>query len=169
MDEVLPRSFGNYELLRVIGRGGMGCVYEAFHRPLKRHVAIKVLPPHLTNVREFRLRFLREARVIASLHHTHIAPVFEVGQIESTLYLAMPFIAGPNLRELTLPLPGEQPAVTKELRARLPSPHSPSYFRWVADIGVQAADALAHAHAHGVIHRDVKPSNLLMDEHGQIW
>jgi WD40 repeat protein len=169
MDEVLPRSFGNYQLLRVIGRGGMGCVYEAFHRPLKRHVAVKALPPHLTNVREFRLRFLREARVIASLHHTHIAPVFEVGQIGNTLYLAMPFIDGPNLRELTFPLPDDQPMLTKAMRSRLPKPPSPPYFRWVADIGVQAADALAHAHAHGIIHRDVKPSNLLIDEHGQIW
>src|SRR3989442_1184741 len=102
-DEVLPRTFGNYELARVIGRGGMGCVYEAVHRPLGRQVALKVLPPHLTNVREFRLRFLREARVVASLHHTHIAPVFEVGQIGGALYLAMPFIDGPNLRELMLP------------------------------------------------------------------
>jgi WD40 repeat protein len=169
MDEVLPRSFGNYELLRVIGRGGMGCVYEAFHRPLKRHVAVKALPPHLTNVREFRLRFLREARVIASLHHTHIAPVFEVGQIGNTLYLAMPFIDGPNLRELTVPQPEDRPVITKALRARLPTPLSAAYFRWVAHIGIQAADALAHAHRHGVIHRDVKPSNLLIDEHGQIW
>jgi WD40 repeat protein len=169
MDEVLPRSFGNYELLRVIGRGGMGCVYEAFHRPLKRHVALKALPPHLTHVREFRLRFLREARVVASLHHTHIAPVFEVGQIGNTLYLAMPFIDGPNLRELTVPQPDDHPVITKALKARLPTPFSAAYFRWVADIGVQAADALAHAHTHGVIHRDVKPSNLLIDEHGQIW
>jgi WD40 repeat protein len=169
MDEVLPRTFGNYQLLRVIGRGGMGCVYEAFHRPLKRHVAVKALPPHLSNVREFRLRFLREARVIASLHHTHIAPVFEVGQIGRTLYLAMPFIDGPNLRELTVPLPDDHPVITRTLRARLPKPFTPAYFRWVADIGIQAADALAHAHAHGVVHRDVKPSNLLLDEHGQIW
>jgi WD40 repeat protein len=169
MEEVLPRSFGNYELLRVVGRGGMGCVYEAFHRPLKRHVAVKALPPHLTNVREFRLRFLREARVIASLHHTHIAPVFEVGQIGNTLYLAMPFIDGPNLRELVLPLPDDHPVITKALRSRLPAPFTAAYFRWVADIGVQAGDALAHAHVHGVIHRDVKPSNLLIDEHGQIW
>jgi WD40 repeat protein len=169
IDEVLPRSFGNYQLLRVIGRGGMGCVYEAIHQPLKRHVAVKVLPPHLTDVREFRLRFLREARVVASLHHTNIAPVFEVGQIGNTLYLAMPFIDGPNLRELTLPLPDDDLIITKALRARLPAPLTPDYFRWVADLGLQSADALAHAHGRGVIHRDVKPSNLLIDEHGAIW
>ncbi len=169
MNEVLPRTFGNYELLRVIGRGGMGCVYEAVHRPLKRHVAVKVLPPHLTNVREFRLRFLREARVVASLHHTHIAPVFEVGQIGNTLYLAMPFIDGPNLRELTVPLPEDTLIITRAMRARLPAPLTLAYFRWVADLGVQSADALAHAHERGVIHRDIKPSNLLLDEHGDIW
>jgi WD40 repeat protein len=169
MDEVLPRTFGNYQLLRVIGRGGMGCVYEAIHQPLKRHVAVKVLPPHLTDVREFRMRFLREARVVASLHHTNIAPVFEVGQIGHTLYLAMPFIDGPNLRELTLPLPDDDLIITQSLRSRLPAPFTAAYFRWVADIGLQAADALAHAHGRGVIHRDVKPSNLLMDEHGAIW
>ncbi len=168
-DEVLPRTFGNYELLRVIGRGGMGCVYEAMHRPLKRHVAVKVLPPHMTHVREFRLRFLREARVVASLHHTHIAPVFEVGQIGNTLYLAMPFIDGPNLRELVLMPAGERAEWQKSLRERLPELGSFEYFRWVAEIGIQTADAIAHAHGRGVIHRDVKPSNLLLDEHGDIW
>ena len=169
LDEVLPRSFGNYELLRVIGRGGMGCVYEAFHHPLKRHVAVKVLPPHLTVVRAFRLRFLREAHVVASLHHTNIAPIFEVGQIGNTLYLAMPFIDGPNLRELTEPSVEDQVLIPPALRARLPASFTPESFRWVAAVGAQAADALAHAHGRGIVHRDIKPSNLLMDEHGAIW
>ncbi|GEM_PF-3885308 len=167
-EEELPRTFGNYELLRVIGRGGMGCVYEAVHGPLCRHVAVKVLPPHLTHVREFRLRFLREARVVASLHHTHIAPVFEVGQIGNTLYLAMPFIHGANLRQIVWPdTAARGDRATHPIKT--PRQFTAAYFHWVADVGVQCADALAHAHGRGVIHRDIKPSNVLLDELGGVW
>ena len=295
-----------YRVVRELGRGGMGMVYEAVHVGLDRPVALKVLGPHAAPDSSARRRFLNEARTAAGLHHTHIVPVFDVGKVGGLCYYAMQRIEGSGLdrvvrhlrrnrpaggrvrpgrrrwavaprsrvphrsargsdrsgiaslragsggrpsisrrypvartarrtapatgprprrlrpgpasrasacsarrRSAIRPLPGgvdRSNAGKSESRDRRrrtaiapsvpgstiglpelaalhgpgdprqgdePPPFEPprgsAYFRWVASVGLQAADALAHAHHHGVIHRDVKPSNLLIDAQGNIW
>jgi WD40 repeat protein/serine/threonine protein kinase/Flp pilus assembly protein TadD len=177
-------AFGAYRIEREIGRGGMGVVYEATHLALNKRVALKVLPiqgPRQTGHLE---RFLREAKTAAGLHHTNIVPVFDVGQVAGTPYYAMQYIDGRGLDRV---LSNAQPATAADLTAPHPLPAQPTdrpgpsvpsldpaasaadYYRWTSDIGTQAADGLAYAHQRGVIHRDVKPSNLLLDEQGVVW
>ncbi len=292
------RRIAGYRVVRELGRGGMGTVYEAVHVGLDRPVALKVLGTHAAPDSSARRRFLNEARTAAGLHHTHIVPVFDVGQVGGLCYYAMQRIEGSGLdwvvRHLRrsrpplsgggggpasgrfvapdaqsvsgvssintrlgqlwvrvssgwlkrqhrhnglgqgiaspvtiLPLsPPSQPGIAVGARAPLglgdstaswsqgsrqtrldasrvsmeaaslaivpvsegslaaidpaarrrddePVPFDPprgsSYFRWVAEVGLQSADALEHAHHQGVIHRDVKPSNLLIDGRGNIW
>ncbi|HEY1786248.1 MAG TPA: protein kinase, partial [Pirellulales bacterium] len=287
-----------YRVVRELGRGGMGTVYEAVHVGLDRPVALKVLGIHAAPDTSARRRFLNEARTAAGLHHTHIVPVFDVGQVGGLCYYAMQRIEGSgldcvvrHLRRSRPPLPGGgggpasgrfiahdtqgnssfssinarlgglwarvssrwpgkrrtengigtdgaavaaltrsfppvQPgsidsvlsrsapgdstaswshgsrqtridgarftsdlagsAIVADSQGVLPAldpasrvrgdqpvpfdpPRGSAYFRWVAGVGLQAADALAHAHLQGVIHRDVKPSNLLIDGKGNIW
>jgi predicted Ser/Thr protein kinase len=149
-----PAVLGEFRIIREIGRGGMGVVYEAEQTSLRRHVALKVLRFGVVADEEAMKRFRREAETVASLHHTNIVPIFAIGCERGVHYYAMQFIGGRSLAEVLAeserkgrPLPLEQ--VT----------------RW----GMQAAEALAHAHERGVIHRDVKPSNLLVDSNGVIW
>jgi WD40 repeat protein/serine/threonine protein kinase/tetratricopeptide (TPR) repeat protein len=238
-----PRQLGDYLILREIGRGGMGVVYEAVQQSLGRHVALKVLPrqglPGSSQLARFRL----EARAAARLHHTNIVPVFGVGECEGMHYYAMQFIQGQGLdavidalrrfRNGTAPVverSGETPGaaggddraptaiLTQALfsgRFAAPQPEpgpgvaatepdgaqtspraldraadracdSPpsdagrssvltssqagaAYYRSVAGVGLQVAEALAHAHAQGILHRDIKPSNLLLDAKGTAW
>jgi WD40 repeat protein/predicted Ser/Thr protein kinase len=150
--EPTPAALGEFRLLREVARGGMGVVYEAVQGPLGRRVALKVLPPHLARDDRFRERFLREARAAARLHHTNIVPVFDSGEHDGTLYFAMQYIDGNSL------------AAVVAGRGATPLPP-----REVARLGVQAAEALAYAHAQGILHRDIKPANLLRDVQGTLW
>ncbi len=164
-----PRYLGDYRILREIGRGGMGIVYEAEQQSLHRRVALKVM----SGVRRWdahaRKLFEREARSAARLHHTNIVPVFDVGEEGDVCFYAMQFIPSIGLDVLLERLSHSAGRESNDLPAELRSPAHPEHFRTLARIGVQVATGLAHAHARGVIHRDIKPANLLLDEAGVVW
>ena len=218
-----------YRIVRELGRGGMGVVYEAVHVDLDRPVALKILGGHAAPGSSGRRRFLNEAKTAAGLHHTHIVPVFDVGQVGGLCYYAMQRIEGSGLDRvlrvlrrdrltasgspsgrgssgpsphqtaaldddhhsashsasglLSVPgrggdstaswAPGARAPIGAPRRDDRPPPFLPptgaDYYRWVARVGRQAAEALAYAHRRGVVHRDVKPSNLLVDARGIVW
>ncbi len=152
-----PRVRG-YQILREVGRGGMGVVYEAEQEALGRRVALKVLPAQSGQSTERLARFQREVRAVARLHHTNIVPIFEVGEDEGVWFYAMQLIEGQTLAELITQLRKEP------LLAR-----SSGHYRRIVRLGVQVAQALAWAHQHGVLHRDIKPANLIADDSGRVW
>ena len=209
-DAVASGTLGDYRLLREIGRGGMGIVYQAVQESLGRYVALKVLPNSVAGRPLFLERFQREARAAARLHHTNIVAAYGVGEHEGTHYYAMQYIQGQGLdavledvrrlrgvasdpsRAGTLSasiaqslMSGHFRSATENIDFELaPLPQQPTtegsssglstqpertYHYSVARLGLQAADGLAHAHAQGVLHRDVKPSNLMLDTHGVLW
>ena len=230
----VPRVLGEYRVVREIGRGGMGVVYEAVQESLGRHVALKVLPDRRRLAPNQLERFIREAKAAALLHHTNIVPVFGVGAHEGVHYYAMQYIEGQGLdavlaevkrlrrgapeRSTSEPRPcgtlatdvaqglltghfqgvgpsADPAATTISPGAATDGPGEPSppvspgsgaagqtdstssilgpteahYRRSVAGLGAQVAEALAHAHAHGILHRDIKPANILMDTQGTAW
>lgn len=156
---------GEFELVEEIGRGGMGVVYRARQSSLGRDVAVKVFVESLTSTPQEVERFHREARSAARLHHPGIVQVLTDGQSGSTHWFAMELVAGHDLgREIQLqrrssPLAGQKPF--------LPPFESPAYLPAVAKLVAEVADALQHAHAAGVVHRDVKPANLLLEPGGR--
>lgn len=156
-------QLGDFRLIRQVGEGGMGAVYEATQMSLGRKVALKVLRFAGVSDKEAIGRFQREAETVARLHHTNIVPIFAVGNEGGVNYYAMQFIEGQNLAEV---LASRQGSSTGSQPVSAPNPiEGAEAARW----GLQAAEALAHAHERGVVHRDVKPSNLLLDRDGRIW
>jgi WD40 repeat protein/serine/threonine protein kinase len=164
---------GDFRILREIGRGGMGVVYEAEQEALGRCVALKILPPHALRNADMVRRFEREARSAARLHHTNIVPVFGAGCHEGMHYFVMQFIQGQGLDAVltelnrapaspAVVLPGSSGAASLLESGR-------TYWQSVARIGIQVAEALEYAHGQGILHRDIKPSNLLQDLHGTVW
>jgi serine/threonine protein kinase/Flp pilus assembly protein TadD len=169
-------ELGDYRIIREVGRGGMGVVYEAEQISLGRRVALKVLPFAATlDPRQFQ-RFRNEARAAAHLHHTNIVPVFGIGCERGVHFYAMQFIDGRTLAEVIAgwrPEPaGVAPAPDTPAVAGLSTERSgrlPEFFRTIARLAMQAAEALEHAHQEGVVHRDIKPANLLVDAAGHLW
>jgi eukaryotic-like serine/threonine-protein kinase len=222
--EALPpiEPLGDFHIVREIGRGGMGVVYEAVQLSLGRRVALKVLPfAAALDARQLQ-RFKNEAQAAAQLHHTNIVPVYAIGCERGTHYYAMQLIEGQDLADLIdqlrsaekhaapsrpgpaakatrsddksnrvrpdLANPAPAPPLTgREAPKPLESPtastvHAPAaelstqhatrstrFYRTAAKLTAQAADALEHAHQFDVIHRDVKPANLIVDERGNVW
>lgn len=183
----------DYKIIREIGRGGMGVVFEAIHEPLSRKVAIKVLANNLLGESKHLIRFRREARAAAKLRHTNIVPVFGVGTSGEHHYYVMDYIDGMSLHQWLTSLEHDRapaaPTVdiysaktftgvntagnTREQieddTLQQPGVDTPRYQRWVASLGISAADALHYAHSQGVLHRDIKPANLLLDRNNTLW
>ena len=150
--EPAPAVLGEFRIVREIGRGGMGVVYEAEQVSLGRRVALKVLPAAGAADARPLARFQVEARVMAALHHPHIVPIFAVGCDRGVHYYAMQLVAGCSLAD--------------RLRGTARDRPSP---REAARLAMQAAEALEHAHGLGVLHRDIKPGNLLVEPGGHLW
>ncbi|MFH1418106.1 MAG: protein kinase [Planctomycetota bacterium] len=151
------QRLGEFRIVREIGRGGMGVVYEAVQTSLGRRVALKVLPASVTISENALERFHREAHTGGRLHHTSIVPVYAVGEENGINYYAMQLIEGRSLSHY--------------LKTARESPRSVdrNHFKRIAKWGRQAADALAHAHGQGIIHRDIKPANMLYDGKDNVW
>jgi serine/threonine protein kinase len=184
---------GDFRIVREIGRGGMGVVYEAEQLSLGRRIALKMLPFALTLDPRQLQRFKNEARAAAQLHHTNIVPIYSVGCERGVHFYAMQYIEGQTLAEVIAELrrlggretAGDEPtspyvagaeAATADTIPERPGALATAYsaaqtqfFRSVVQLGVQAAEALEHAHGYGVVHRDIKPGNLLVDGHGHLW
>lgn len=192
-------TLGDFRIVREVGRGGMGVVYEAEQISLQRRVALKVLPFATVLDPRHLQRFKNEAQAAASLRHPHIVQVHSVGSERGVHYYAMDFIDGRTMAALIADLrriaglssdvdqpstqlsSGEVPApviaenaadtarTAQSSSATDTSVRTREFLQRVADWGIQAAEALEHAHQMGVVHRDIKPSNLLIDLQGQLW
>ncbi|MBI3736525.1 serine/threonine protein kinase [Candidatus Sumerlaeota bacterium] len=142
------RLIGNYELLRELGRGAMGVVYKAHESSLNRMVALKVLPQHLARDEAFLKRFHREARTVAQLNHPNVVTIFNIGADDGIHYIAMEYVKGKALSDII------QEEGQLEIRRAL-------------EIARQVAGALDAAHQMKIIHRDIKPHNIMVDELGR--
>jgi serine/threonine protein kinase len=149
IQELIGQKLGHYEILELIGEGGMARVYKAFQPTLEREVAIKAIPTQVDDVRDQELvqRFYGEAKLVARLSHPHIVPVHDFGEDNGWAYIVMEFIPNGTVRERLRKAEG--------MSGRIALP-------WALNVIEQAALALDFGHSHGVIHRDVKPGNMLM-------
>ena len=143
-------TFGGYTIESELARGGMGAVYLATQQRLGRKVALKVIAPALALDQAFRARFLRESQLAASLDHPNVIPIYDADEIGDVLYLAMRYVPGPSLQALI------------RQRGSLPAAET-------LRIAEQIAGALDAAHRTGLVHRDVKPANILVDEDGHAY
>jgi serine/threonine-protein kinase len=141
-------TISHYRILGSLGRGGMGVVFHAFDTVLRRSVALKVLRDQPARKFERSTRFFREARAASALNHPNVAQVYEIGEADGVLFIVMEHIEG------------------RTLRAKIDE--GPLEYHHILEIGTQVADALAEAHSHGIVHRDVKPANIMLNTRGQV-
>lgn len=149
MEQLVGKQLGNYQIVELIGQGGMAAIYKGYQPSMNRHVAIKVMSPQYSRDRAFVQRFQNEARLIAQLEHAHILPVYDFGQQEGMLYIVMRYLPTGTLEDRISPqgMPLDE----------------------ALHILKQVASALDYAHSRGVIHRDLKPANVLIDAQGNTF
>src|SRR5438045_5197625 len=145
---MIGAKLGNYRILEQIGAGGQGTVYKATDTRLGRAVVIKVLPAELTVKESNVKRFEREARLASALDHPNICTIFDMDEHDGLHFIAMQYVEGRNVRQLCNGRPLELDSALR--------------------IGIQVTDALATAHARGIIHRDVKSGNVMVSDNGQV-
>ncbi len=145
-DEFIGKTIGGYEIIEVIGQGGMSSVYRALQHSMNRMVALKILPRHLMRDATYLERFKREVSIIAKLEHRNIVPVYDYGEHDGQPFIAMRYMAGGSIDDLLQ--------------------HGAMDERDILDLFYQIAPALDYAHSKQVLHRDLKPSNILLDEAG---
>ncbi|MEM7478121.1 MAG: serine/threonine-protein kinase [Planctomycetota bacterium] len=163
----MPESLGDLKIVREIGRGGMGIVFEAIQQSLDRRVAVKILPSQMLLDEKRLKRFTREAQTAARLHHTNIVPILGVGKIDGFCFHLMQLIDGVAVDKLIrqeASTSENNTSISREVIERFPS--SPA---GIARLSAQVADALRYAHQQGVLHRDIKPANLILDTEGVLW
>ncbi len=147
MDSLIGQQFGPYKIVEKLGEGGMAVVYKGYQQSLNRHVAIKVLRQELAQDEEFVTRFRREALAVADLSHPNILQIYDAGFVQGLYYIVMAYVDGGSLRELI--------------------GHGALEPDYALSIAAQVADALHHAHQRGIVHRDVKPNNILLSRDGR--
>ena len=148
-------TVGKYRLEEPLGSGGMATVYRAVQSPLERTVAVKVLHPHLTSQTDFRERFLREAKAVASLRHDHIVQIYDYDVQDGICYIALEYLDGLSLEEKLHRMQEQNDEPT------------PLPVDQALEIGLEIADALSYAHQQRVIHRDIKPPNIMQTSAGR--
>lgn len=184
-DQFKLKQLGDCRLVREIGRGGMGVVFEALEGSIERRVAVKLLPWRISMVPHRQVRFEREAQTIAKLRHSNIVPIFRFGRHEDYAYYVMQYVESVNLGHIIGALSErQQVSPAQEIRDEVgdsasgeswtPGPADRKKLKqdsWkaFARIGLQVAQALRHAHRMGVLHNDVKPGNLLIDASGKVF
>ncbi len=159
---MIGQAISHYRILEKLGEGGMGEVYKAEDTKLKRQVALKFLPRQMTADPEARERFAREAQAAAALNHPNIVTVHEIGKHEGQVFIAMEYVEGQTLKEL---ISGSVGAIHE---SPLPITPHPLPITQVIEIATQIASGLAAAHEKGIVHRDIKPQNILVDKDNHV-
>ena len=149
MFDLIGKTIGPYRVIEQVGVGGMATVYKAYQPSMDRYVAIKILPHYLSQDPEFVKRFQREARAIAKLEHAHILPVHDYGEYEGIAYIVMRYVEAGTLKD-------------RMAQGQLPLDE-------IGRLIEQIGGALDYAHRLGVIHRDIKPGNVLLDTQGDTY